>query len=306
MTTSFRDPVQQPRGLLSVVAMLGAFGLFSGVVGCSFTVDANRLQCSQTSDCTNKGAAFADTVCKEGLCVGSVEDPKWSCGVPPVNSVPSYKLTMHLQDAVSSKPLAGIAAQLCRRLDVTCSEPSSAPVVSDSGGGVTMPIEAAFNGYVQLTDANAGSGATRISPSLYFLTAPTDGGDVNLPTVPLASPLAAAGIVYNATGTSWLDGRGIALLNAFDCQKQPAADISFSVGGTPDPTSFVFYLVNSLPTTDTTGTDATGYGGLANAAPGVSTITATLGSSGRKVSTISVLIRAGYISYSSVTPNSSM
>ena len=223
----------------------------------------------------------------------------------PTNSTPAYKLTMHLQDAVSSKALPGIAAQLCRRLDVTCADPSGAPVVSDSGGGVTMPIEAAFNGYVQLTDSNAGSGSSSIAPSLYFLTAPAS-GDLNLPSVPLASPLAAAGIVYSAGGTTWDSTRGIVLLNAFDCQGQTAADLVFSVGGAPDPSSFTFYLVKGYPTTDATATDATGYGGLVNITPGVTTIAATLAPSSRKVSTISVLIRAGYISYSSVTPNSSM
>jgi len=189
-----------------------------------------------------------------------------------------------------------VVGQLCRKLDVTCEDPIGSTVVSDSGGGLAMPIEAAFDGYVKLTDS-------KIAPSLYFLTAPRDGGDLDLPTVPLATPLAAAGIVASAGGTTWDPERGIVLLNAFDCEGQPASNITYSIGGEPDPATFIFYLVNGLPTTAITATDATGYGGLVNVPVGVSTISATLAPSGRKVSNVSVLVRAGYVTYSSVTPN---
>jgi hypothetical protein len=203
---------------------------------------------------------------------------------------------MHLQDAVSSKALPGVVAQLCRKLDVTCELPIG-NAVSDDGGGVAMNIEAGFDGYVQLTDP-------KIAPALYFLN-PPEQGDLDLPTVPLASPAAATLIVRSAGGpaTTWLPDHGIALLNAFDCLNRPAANITFSIGGAPDPATFIFYLVDTLPTTQTTVTDATGYGGLVNMPVGSSTITATLSPGARKVSTISVLVRAGYISYSSVKPN---
>jgi hypothetical protein len=203
---------------------------------------------------------------------------------------------MHLQDAVSSVALPGVVAQLCRKLDVTCELPI-AQAVSDAGGGVAMSIEAAFDGYVQLTDP-------KIAPALYFLN-PPEQGDLDLPTVPLASPAAATLIVRSAggPGTTWLPDHGIVLLNAFNCQNQPAANITYSVGGASDPATFIFYLVNALPTTATTTTDETGYGGLVNMPVGSSTITATLSPGARKVSTISVLVRAGYISYSSVKPN---
>jgi hypothetical protein len=217
--------------------------------------------------------------------------------VAPPSPTPTYKLTMHLQDAVTSKPLVGVVAQLCRKLDVTCENPLGAPAVSDVGGGVAMPIEAAFDGYVRLTDP-------KISPALYFLTAPRDGGDLDLPTVPLASPFVAAGIVASAGGTTWDPERGIVLLNTFDCDDQPAANITYSIGGGADPKTFIFYLVNGLPTTATTATDDTGYGGLVNMPVGVSTIAATLAApSGPTVSNISILVRAGHITYSSVKPN---
>ncbi len=286
-------PLPELRRVLSTLAKLAALGLLASGAGCSVLVDADRPQCSQDSDCSNRGAAFAAAVCAAGLCE---VDPLWSCGALPVSQTPSYQLTMHLQDAVSSKPLSGVVARLCRKLDVTCQSPIGSKVLSDDTGGVAMPIEAAFDGYVQLMDS-------KIAPALYFLTAPAS-GDLDLPTVPLASPSVAALIVQQAGGTTWLDERGIVLLNAFDCLGQPADNISYSIGGTPDSATFIFYLVNGLPTTDATVTDSTGYGGLVNMPVGVSTIAATIAPSGRKVSNISILVRAGYISYSSVTPNS--
>jgi hypothetical protein len=203
---------------------------------------------------------------------------------------------MHLQDAVSSKPLGGVTAQLCKKLDVTCENPIGATIVSDDNGGVTMPIEAAFDGYVLMRDP-------KIAPALYFLTAPAS-GDLDLPTVPLATPFQANGIVLSAGGNTWMPDRGIVLLNAFDCLGQPAANLTYSIGGTIDPATFIFYLVGSYPTTNSTATDYTGYGGLVNVPVGVSTIAATLNPGGHKVSTTSILVRAGFVSYSSVTPNS--
>lgn len=210
---------------------------------------------------------------------------------------PSYKLTMHLQDAVLMTSLPGVEGKLCRKLDVACEHPLGY-VVADGGGTINTQIEAGFDGYVQLTDPNS-----KIAPALYFLTPPVQ-GDLNLPSVPLANPLVAAGIVKSAGGTTWLSDRGLVLLNAFDCQGNTAAKITFSVGGTPAPDSSIFYLVDTLPSTNVTSTDETGYAGLVNMPEGVTTISARLAPSGRKVSEISVLVRRGFISYSSVTPNS--
>ena len=295
MTTRYLDPVPHSRRLLPPLAILATFGLCSWLTGCTLLVDADRPQCSTDSDCTSRGAQFAGSVCKAGLCQGDEVAAPFNCEAVLPPDAQGYKLTMHLQDAVSSASLPGIVAQLCRKLDLTCENPIYT-TVADETGGVTMQLEPAFDGYVQLTGA-------RIAPSLYFLTPPTS-GDLDLPTVPLTSPVVAGGIVQTAGGTTWDKERGIVLLNAFDCTGKGAANITYAIGGAPDPSTFVFYLVNALPTTAVTFTDDTGYGGLVNVPPGVTTVSALLQPSGRKISKISVLVRAGYVSYSSVTPNS--
>jgi len=254
-------------------------------------VDADRPQCSTNADCTNRGAAFAGAVCNAGLCES---DSQWACESVLFGDAPSYTLTMHLQEIVAFAPLPHVNAQLCRRLDVTCKDPVIS-TISDDEGVVAMQIETGFDGYVQFIDS-------KITPSLYFLTPPTT-GDLDLP-IRLTTPFVAAGIVASAGGSSWLSDRGIILLNAFDCQGNPAANISYAIDSALTSDTFIFYLVNALPTTSVTATDYTGYGGLVNMPAGVTTISAVLEPSGRKVSKLSVLVRAGFVSYSSVTPNS--
>jgi hypothetical protein len=283
------DSLPEPRQLLPAIAFLGVFEL----AGCSVLVDANRPQCSTNADCTARGAAFADTVCNaSGLCEGNSQ---WSCDAVLFGDAPGYQATLHLEEIVDSAPVVGVAAQLCRRLDVSCDNPVISSK-SDSDGLVVMQIEAGFDGYVQLTDSK------QITPSMYFLTPPTT-GDLDV-SVRLTNPLVAAGIVASAGGSAWLPDRGIILLNAFDCQGNPAADISYSIDSALTSDTFIFYLVNALPTTSVMETDYTGYGGLVNMPSGVTTISAVLAPSGRQVSKLSVLVRAGYVSYSSVTPNS--
>jgi hypothetical protein len=226
-------------------------------------------------------------------------NPRWACAVEAPTTSAGYKLTMHLTDAINSmKVLPDISAKLCRKLDAECESPVGAMATSDETGLIMLQVEKGFDGFVQLT-------GTKIAPSMYFLTPPAS-GDLDLPMVPLASPFAASSIVTQAGGNPWAkDTSGIVLLTAFDCAGTAAAGINFSIGGTPDPKTFIFYLVDSLPTTNVSVTDDTGYGGLVNVPAGVTTVSSLLGGpSGHKVSKISILVRAGYVSYSRVTPNS--
>jgi len=265
------------------------FCLLTALFGCSLRVDANRVQCSQDSDCAKRGPAFAGSVCLANICTS---DPKWSCVGDPPPTIPTgtFRVTFHVQEVVGSAPLPGVTAQLCRKLDLTCEKPLG-KALSDDKGTFTMAVDGNFDGYVQLTEPS-------IAPSLYFFNPPVS-ADADLPPISLASPLIAAGIAFQAGGTLLAD-HGIMLLTTGDCLSQPAANISYSVGGTRDPATFIFYLVAGLPTSDTTSTDSTGYGGLVNLPPGVATITAVLNPEQRKVGTISLLVRAGFVTYSHI------
>jgi hypothetical protein len=214
-----------------------------------------------------------------------------------VNQIPAYKLTLHVTDAVSAKPLTGVAAALCRKLDINCESPF-AMITSDAKGDVILQVDAAFDGYVMLTGSMLVSG-------LYTLSPPTSG---NLDArVSLLTSQAAAGLTQAAGGV-WLAGHGLVLINTTDCQAKPLANVSYSItGGAKDASTYVFYTQKSFPLSSATSTDESGYGGVVNLLPGVATISATVASGAaneRVVGNASLNMRAGFITYSTITPAS--
>lgn len=263
---------------------------------CSVLVDANRVQCSENAECTKRGPAFADSVCSAGVCEAPPLSKQWNCPALPTNQTPSYKLTLHLTDAVSVKPLPGVDASLCRKLDINCDNPVTVGV-SDAKGDVTMQVDAAFDGYVMLI------GSMLVS-ELYTFSAPMSG---NLDArASLLTSKAAAGLAQ-AAGGAWLADRGLVLLDTTDCEGKAVANVSYSVTGPKDASSYVFYTVTNFPTNDATATDESGYGGVVNLLPGVATIAATLASgtaNERAVGNVSLNVRAGFITYGTVTPAS--
>ena len=200
---------------------------------------------------------------------------------------------MPLADAASQQPVVGVHAVLCRKLDVECTSPASEDVVSDATGRLTFSVPARFDGFALIQ-------GERITPSLYFF-APLIDRSREMPSVPLASPLIVSLLVKQLTGELPAADHGVVLLTAADCQEQFASGVSFSSAAT-DALTIPFYSVGSLPDRHATATDATGYGGLVNVPPGAVTITGTLADQQRAVSTISLLVRPGYTSYSRVVP----
>ena len=283
---------------VTAAGALWVLSLLPGLGGCSVLVDANRTQCSQDSDCTKRGAAFATTVCSVGTCQEAPVPAEWSCRGIPAAQTPAYKLTLHLRDVASQRLLSGVTAQLCRKLDINCDNPSS-PLLSDDKGTVVISVDAAFDGYVLLTQDKA------LVPELFALNAPAS-GDLDL-SVSLLSPQTAAGLT-GAAGGAWMSERGLVLLNARDCTGATVANVSFSVtGGAKDNSTYVFYTVQDFPSKAATATEATGYGGVVNVPAGVTTVSATLAANtagARQVGTVTLNVRAGFITYSNVTPSS--
>lgn len=292
--------VEQVPGLcrsFALGALFAGLSLVPAIGGCSVVVDADRPQCSKDADCVQRGAAFADSICSAGICRANPNAAQWECPAGPSNMNPAYKLTLHLTDAVLQKQLPGVTAQLCRKLDISCSSPSNT-TVSDATGTLSMQVEAGFDGYLTLS-------GNMLVPELYAI-APPRTGDLEA-TTSLLSPTAVSGLTQAAGGT-WLMDHGLVLLDATDCAGGKLANVSFSVaGGAKDSSTYVFYTVKSFPTMGAVGTDESGYGGVINLLPGVATISANLSAKGggtRQVGNVSLNVRAGYISFSNVSPSS--
>lgn len=281
-------------GLRRIESTLRLVVLVSVLGSCSLAVNADRVQCTKTSDCTSRGGAFASAICANAVCE---LDPAWAClGVAPPASTqaPPYQVTVATRDLVTQMPFANASIKVCRKLDVDCSMPVDT-AVTDANGGATFTIgTAAFAGYL-LVEAD---GAV---PTLSFFNPAID-HDQTLPSVSLPSPTAYAGLLFQL-GQQPSAGHGNVVISAQDCTGVPAAGVHFATSS-GDSTTASFYSVGvgGLPTTAATATDAGGYGGLINVPAGAVTVTGTLESPHADLGTVSLLVREGAITYSRFVP----
>jgi hypothetical protein len=125
-------------------------------------------------------------------------------------------------------------------------------------------------------------------------------------TVSLLSPASAAGLTA-AAGGSWNAERGLVLLTARDCAANRAANVSYSLIGARDSSTYGFYTVQSYPSSSAKATEENGYGGLVNVFPSIVTNSATLAAntaSAHEIASVSLLVRAGFITISDIAPTS--
>jgi hypothetical protein len=281
------------------------------LLGCSLTVDADRQQCSSDLDCTSRGSAFANSTCVASLCkealvaekkdpaeagANLITDPKWSCMDQPavVTTEPGpFNVTFKLTDILAQTPQAGITAKACRKLDVNCEAPDGPSRLTDDNGEVTFPIARGFTGYMEFT------GGT-IMPGMYFFNPPVD-SDRSSVAVQIVTP----GIVDALTksiGSPQQPDLGLMLINALDCQAAAGVNVTFVAGGTGQGAPG-FYSIGGLPASNATATDSAGYGGFVNVTPGTVPIKGIINDiGGREMQTISLLVRAGTITYGRVVP----
>lgn len=272
----------------ALAVLAAAFSVFS----CSLTVDSDRPQCQSDADCASRGAAFADARCVDSLCVG---DPRWACMEREVTGTPtgSFSVGMQVTDLVSHAAIAGLRADLCRKVDVVCADPVTT-VDSDAEGKLTFDqVEANFSGYVSLS-------AEGIVPTLYFFNPPI-ASNLEVPSLSLSTPQSRTALLGQLGADTT---RGDLLFNVVDCDGKPASGVTFTLSPA-DTGSIPFYLSSGLPTRNATATDATGYGGFVNVPAGTVTIRALDAKSQRVIQTLTVVVRDGAATWSKVVPDGS-
>jgi hypothetical protein len=134
------------------------------------------------------------------------------------------------------------------------------------------------------------------SPSLYFFNPPLDHAQQVMAGIipPEAFPLLTSTLSPNLP-----PDHGLVVLTALDCLGNTAAGVSFAaLGG--DAFTKPYYNVGGLPTL-TTQTDSSGIGGVLGVPAGVISVTATL-ADGRKVGTVSLLVRGSALSFCPLVP----
>jgi hypothetical protein len=265
------------------------------VSACSLVVDGDRVQCSTNADCTARGASFTGSTCVDSVCVG---EAKWAClGVPlkPPTAPGPFRAPFIVQHLVTQTRLGNVKVTLCRKLDVTCSEPLSEELLTDAEGQVTLSVTSGFEGYAYFRGDN-------IVDGLYFFN-PGVSADLPPVTIQIGNAQVMTLLASQAGAMQAID-RGVILLNARDCTGASAAGVTFSTMGS-DAAAVPFYSKDGLPTGDAVQTDPAGYGGLLNAEPGSITFTAKVESMGRTLGQVTLLAKAGSITYGSVVPDGS-
>lgn len=260
-------------------------------LGCTLIADADRQQCVVDMDCLQRGDAFKATICQESYCVA---DPAWACMTQQEESGEPGPFTIRLPvvSVLDQAPVPGVAAAMFRKIDVASTTPVGAQAVSDANGIVELTVEKGFDGYVSLSHPTIG-------PSLYFFNPPVQRSET-LPPIRLAS-IQVVTALFQQVGRTYDPNQGVVILTAEDCESRPLAEVSFAVPKWSDETG-VFYSVGGLPTTSTSATDSSGYGGLLGLPPETVAISATHATQG-SIGSLSLFVKAGALSYSRMVPS---
>jgi len=137
-----------------------------------------------------------------------------------------------------------------------------------------------------------------IVPTLYFFNPAVD-HDQDIPALSLSNSSARGALLGQLQADTT---RADVLLHAFDCQGNNASQVVFSI--TPnDGQAIPYYLSSGLPTRSSTETDVSGYGGFVNLPSGTVTVTATDSRTKTVIDTLTLVVRAGSATWSSMVPN---
>jgi hypothetical protein len=225
--------------------------------------------------------------------------------VEPVTK-PKPTLTLSLREATNyNMPIVtNMEVTACAKLDTACATPVAGPQAPNAMGNVAFALDAGFAGFFEIKSL---AQPAAYVPFLFFVNPPVNGDRTNV--VPLISGPNFAGLVIQASGGGGADpSLGNVVFWAQDCVGGFAEGVTATIDGAVMPvdggvpTGTRFFLVNSLPSLSETATDVAGAGGFLNVVPGAHVITAVRKATGASIARVSVLVRAGAISFASLPP----
>jgi hypothetical protein len=251
-------------------------------------VDADRQQCTNTSDCTARGGAFAGSICVDSVCE---PDAVWGCVAvqsAPSNAPGPFLVSTRVTGLLDQQPIAGVHVDLCLKLDVNCSGPVST-TTSDATGAVKVSVPANFSGYLSLTAPDLVS--TR------FVFNPTVDHDQEIAPISLSTPFARSALLMQLGAAA---EKGDIVATVQDCAGKPASNVQFTIApASGNPVKY--YLVDGFPSVVATATDSYGYGGISNLEAGTVSLTARL-SNGQTLPPVSLVVAPGTVSWTRFVP----
>lgn len=320
--------MRRPRGWLAAFALIGA----GSSAACSLLFDTDD-QCTSDSDCTGRGAAFAGTTCVQSVCVTSSipndasndtnnspvdasdasDASAFACqSLPPPDPDSTHPVgaTLSTIDFSAGGPADLLDVRLCAVTDPSCVNPRTSlattpGVDAGRGSGLDASLEGGWivpgaDGIVQATVERGFEGFFDIRSSQYFpttrFTSPPLRNDENLLDEIMLRPGEISLFVSILKGDAAAYdqvNRALVFTLVRDCNGNPIPNVSFSTDAF-DVDVFPFYVINTLPSTSATKTDATGRGGFANVKPGLAKFTAKFADTMQYIGSTQVLVTAGH------------
>jgi hypothetical protein len=305
---------------LRAVIVLWAPLLGCCVWGCTLNLDVAREQCAVTADCRARGGEFAESTCVDSFCVdvASEEDQSIEPDAPAEGTcerdsdcsgldmcvekactdpfdcekraAEAATVTIAVQDVFGTQ-MANTPSKLCRNIDPECLTPVQM-LTTDAEGMLTLTLPAGFAGYLEFV-------VDGYFPQLQFL--PNSYGDgQELPGVSL-SPVEFITQLGAAVGATPDPERGHLFLSLLNCYG-PAEHLEVMSNRADDET-YVFYVLNGLPSADLTETSADGGSGFLNFPAGNAALTVSHADTKQELAKLTYVVRAGYLTIASALPD---
>jgi hypothetical protein len=330
-------PVHARYALLAAVLLMPAVAcellVSSDVYQCSSSGDC----AARGGPFAFPGTTCVDHVCVPGISDGGSEtsvpdtggdsgaeasmdaaDPAFACANTPYpqDESPSQVVTYTrtFQDVQSAQPLTQIGIRICA-LDPSCSLPrvqddGGTVVIPDDNGKVTVQVGYGFRGLIEVN--NLSGGPQVVTPAFLDVTPPLIQDASVGPTALMVSPVlfkAVATLAFPEAGDAGPVVTGLAhiFFRTNDCLDNPLANIAVDSDSTdPELRTRRFYFVGgNNPDPKATATDPGGKGGFINLPTGITKLTATIKAgprAGQVLGTVSVPLRADYVTYAIITP----
>ncbi len=152
-----------------------------------------------------------------------------------------------------------------------------------------------FDGYARVT------GGDDVLDTIVFFNPPITENEDAPVGVPLLNQSTFDMMTEMVMGLEANDERGHLALEALDCTWRRTSGVEFEID-TSDQETVELYINESMPTTSTSTTDATGLAGFFNVPAGEVTVTAKSAETGHTIGTAEVFVEAGAISEVAVAP----
>jgi hypothetical protein len=189
----------------------------------------------------------------------------WSCLDPdepvapgPVAAGVAGRVVYSLQvvDLTTGQLHPDARVRACGLADINCDDPVTNWLAVDAEGWVDVPLFRDFAGFFEVM-------ASDTVPFLFYLAEPVRESTVEYPLGVVS--VASLGPLVQLLGVPVEPENSVIAARAFNCQGDPATDVSLSTDGGGVP----WYFVDGLPTATSSGTGADGLAGLANVEPGL-------------------------------------